>query len=454
MFSRVLIANRGEIAVRIIRALREMGIRSVAVHSKADADSLHVHLADEAICIGGNTSAESYLNIPAIISAAEIADVEAIHPGYGFLSENAHFAEICESCQIRFIGPNPESVRAMGDKAKAREVAMSAKVPVVPGSDSILKSKDDAIKTAKKFGYPVMIKAVAGGGGKGMRVAHNDGALVSAFMTAQSEAEAAFGDPSLYMEKFIKEPRHIEVQILADSKGNVIYLGERDCTIQRRYQKLIEETPSPVIDKRTRRKMGEAAIRICKFIKYEGAGTVEFLLDEDGEFYFIEMNARIQVEHTVTEELTGIDLIKEQIKIAAGEKLKIEQDDVQFKGHVIQCRINAEDPDNNFMPCPGKIEELILPGGYGVRIDTHVYQGYTISPYYDSMIMKLICKGDDRTDAIQRMKRALTELSIQPVKNTADFHQFILQRPKFLRGKYSTKFVDQVLDEPKGKKKK
>ncbi|MBN1493290.1 MAG: acetyl-CoA carboxylase biotin carboxylase subunit [Candidatus Omnitrophica bacterium] len=453
MFGSILIANRGEIAVRIIRACKELGVKSVAVFSKADAESMHVHLADQAICIGGNTSVESYLNIPAIISAAEIADVEAIHPGYGFLAENTHFAEICESCQIKFIGPLPDSVKKVGDKAVARDVAKAANVPVIPGSDSVVKDKNEALTVAKKLGYPVIIKAKAGGGGKGMKVAHNDGALISAFLTAQAEAEAAFGEPDLYIEKFIKEPRHIEFQILGDSRGHVIHLGERDCTIQRRYQKLLEESPSPVLDRKTRRKMGECAVRIAKSIKYEGAGTVEFLLDENNNFYFIEMNARIQVEHPVTEMITGIDLVKEQIKIASGERLKLTQDNVQLKGWAIECRINAEDPDNNFMPCPGKIDQVIFPGGPGVRVDSHVYPGYYIAPYYDSMILKLITYGKDRNEAIAKMRRALAECTIQPLKTTIPLHQAILETPKFLRGKYSTSFIETAFRENQNKKK-
>ncbi len=454
MFGSILIANRGEIAVRIIRACKELGIKSVAVFSKADEHSLHVHLADQAICIGGNASVESYLNIPAIISAAEIADVEAIHPGYGFLAENTHFAEICESCQIKFIGPRPESVRKVGDKAMAREVARSVNVPIIPGSDDVVKDQNAALKVAKALGYPIIIKAKAGGGGKGMKVAHNDGSLVNAFLTAQAEAEAAFGEPELYIEKFIKEPRHIEIQILADSRGHVLHLGERDCTIQRRYQKLLEETPSPVLDRRMRRKMGECAVKIARAIKYEGAGTVEFLVDEDNNFYFIEMNARIQVEHPVTEMVTGIDLVKEQIKIASGDRLKYTQDSIQINGAAIECRINAEDPENNFMPCPGKIDQVIFPGGPGVRVDSHVYPGYYIAPYYDSMICKIITYGKDRNEAIVKMRRALAECTITPLKTTIRLHQEILETPKFLRGKYSTSFLETAFREAQAKNKK
>lgn len=452
MFSRILIANRGEIAVRIIRACQELGIQTVAVYSKADKESRHVKMATNAICIGDNPSSESYLNIPAIISAAEIADVEAIHPGYGFLAENPHFAEICESCQIKFIGPKPESVRLMGDKAMARETMKKAGVPIIPGSDGVIQDQEHALKVAKSLGYPVIIKAKAGGGGKGMKIAHNDGKLISAFLTAQSEAENSFGSPDVYIEKYIKEPRHIEFQILGDSKGHVIHLGERDCTIQRRHQKLIEEAPSPVVDGRLRRKMGEAAIKAAKAVNYEGAGTVEFLLDSDGKFYFIEMNTRIQVEHPVTEMVTGIDLIKEQIKIADGQKMKLTQDKVQIKGHAMEVRVNAEDPDSNFRPCPGKIEQFIMPGGMNVRIDTHVHAGAVIPPYYDSMIAKIIAYGRDRSEAIQILNRALNETLIEPVKTTVSLHQRILGIPKFIRGKYSTSFIDEFFENQKKKK--
>lgn len=445
MFNKILIANRGEIAVRVIRACREMGIKTVAVYSKADKESLHVKLADEAICIGEAPSSESYLNVPAIISAAEIADVEAIHPGYGFLSENAHFAEICESCQIKFIGPKPESIRLAGDKAVARETAQKAGVPVTPGSKGVVNDQEEALKIAKKFGYPVIIKAKAGGGGKGMKVAHNDGKLVNAFLTAQAEAEAAFGNKEVYIEKYIREPRHVEFQILADSHGNIIHLGERDCSIQRRHQKLLEESPSTSITEKIRKKMGEVAIKFARAIKYENAGTVEFLVDENNEFYFMEMNTRLQVEHPVTEMITGIDLVKEQIKIAAGQKLHIKQDQVEFKGAAIECRINAEDPDNNFMPSPGKIETLILPGGPHVRIDTFIYPGYSVVPYYDSMIAKLIVHGKDRNEAIAIMQRALKEMVVGPIKTTISIHQKIINRPRFRQGKVTTHFVESLM---------
>ncbi len=437
-----MIANRGEVAVRVIRACRELGIHSVAVYSKADRDSLHVRLADDAICIGNAPSSESYLNIPAIISAAEIADVEAIHPGWGFLAENAHFAEICESCQIKFIGPSPESIRLAGDKSMARQVMRKANIPIIPGSKEVVKDQDEAFRLAKKLGYPVIIKAVAGGGGKGMKVAHNDGKLINSFLTAQAEAEAAFGNRSVYIEKYVREPRHIEVQILADSHGNILHLGERDCSIQRRHQKLIEECPAPGLGEKLRRRIMETAVRVAKAVEYENAGTVEFLLDSEDNFYFMEMNTRLQVEHPVTEMVTGIDLVKAQITVAQGEKLKWGQSDIKFEGHAIECRINAEDPDRDFMPCPGKIESLIFPGGPGVRVDSHVYTGYKIPPYYDSLIAKIITHGTNRTEAIAIMQRALREMLISPVKTTIPLHEKILNRPRFRQGKVGTNFID------------
>lgn len=445
MFTKILIANRGEVAIRIIRACKEMGISTVAVFSEIDSDSLHVRLADEAICIGKAPASESYLNIPSIISAAEITDVEAIHPGYGFLAEDAHFAEICESCQIRFIGPTPENIRLMGDKMAAKKSAKKAGLPIIPGSLDVVATKEEALKIAKKIKYPVMIKAAHGGGGKGMRICHNDVRLVGAFLTAQREAEAAFGSPHLYIEKYIEEPRHIEFQLLGDSHGHIIHLGERDCTVQRRHQKLIEESPSPTIDKRLRRKMGDLAVRCAKSIGYVNAGTIEFLQDKHSNFYFMEMNTRIQVEHPVTEMLTGIDLIKEQIRIASGESLRKKQDDVEFKGSSIECRIYAEDPEHDFRPCPGKIASLNLPGGPGVRVDTHIYAGYEISPYYDSMIAKFISYADTRKHAISVMRRALEEFMIEPIKTTAPFHKKVLSNTAFLRGKYSTDFADRLL---------
>ncbi len=446
MFSKILIANRGEIALRIIRACHEMGIRTVAVYSQADRNSLHVRFADEAICIGQASSSNSYLNIPAIISAAEITDVEAIHPGYGFLAENAHFAEICQSCKITFIGPTPENMRLMGDKMAARTTMQKAGLPIVPGSRAIIKNKEEALKTAKTIGYPVIIKAAAGGGGKGMRICHNDLTLVSSLLTAQTEAEANFGNSSVYIEKYIERPRHIEVQIIADSSGHIVQLGERDCSIQRRHQKLLEESPSPVVDSKMRRKLGEMVLKGTKSIGYVSCGTIEFLLDEKtGNFYFMEMNTRIQVEHPVTEMVTGIDLIKEQIRVAAGEKLKFSQDSIQLRGAAIECRINAEDPDNNFMPCPGKIDSLILPGGPNVRVDTHIYAGYEISPYYDSLVAKLIVYGNNRQEAIKTMRRALSEFYIAPIKTTIPFHLKLMDNPLFKKSDISTHFVQDLL---------
>jgi len=447
MFSKILIANRGEIALRIIRACHELGIRSVAVYSEADINSLHVRFADEAICIGQAASSNSYLNIPAIISAAEITDVEAIHPGYGFLAENPHFAEICESCKITFIGPTPENIRLMGDKMAARATMQKAGLPIVPGSTSIVKNKEEALKTSKALGYPVIIKAAAGGGGKGMRICHNDLTLISSLMTAQAEAEASFGNPNCYIEKYIEKPRHIEIQILADKYNHIVHLGERDCSIQRRHQKLLEESPSPAVDNKLRRRLGEMALRGVKTVGYVSAGTIEFLLDRYNNFYFMEMNTRIQVEHPVTEMVTGIDLIKQQIRIAAGEKLNIHQDNIQIKGHAIECRINAEDYENNFMPSPGKIETLNLPGGPGVRLDTHIYPGYEISPFYDSLVAKLITHGNNRQEAIKIMQRALNEFEIAPIKTTIPFHLRLIENPLFLKGDISTHLVQEMLKE-------
>lgn len=443
MFSKILIANRGEIALRIIRACRELNIQTVAVYSEADRDSLHVRFADESVCIGPHPSHDSYLNIPAIISAAEITDVEAIHPGYGFLAENAHFAEVCQSCNITFIGPDPQTIVSMGDKVVARETMRKMGVPLTPGGKGVIPNKEEALKIAKKIKYPVILKASAGGGGKGMRVCHNDMALVSAFNIAQNEAEANFGNPDVYMEKYLEGPRHIEFQILADNYGNVIHLGERDCSIQRRHQKLLEEAPSPAVSAKLRKKMGDIAIKAAKAVEYKGAGTIEFLLDAEENFYFMEMNTRVQVEHPVTEMVTGIDIVKEQIRIAAGEKLKFKQEDVKVFGAAIECRINAEDPYNNFMPCPGKIEQLNLPGGNGVRIDTHIYAGYMISPYYDSMVAKLIAFGKDRTEAISIMKRALEEIYVSPIKTTIPFHSEILKNPLFEQGEATTLFLEK-----------
>jgi acetyl-CoA carboxylase biotin carboxylase subunit len=448
MFEKILVANRGEIAVRIIRACKELNVRTVAVYSEADANSMHVQMADEAICIGKPASTESYLRIDRIISAAEITDVDAIHPGYGFLSENAHFAEVCESCNIRFIGPTPRAMRALEDKAVSRALARKAGVPVPPGSDGLIENEQAALTTAKRLGYPVMIKAIAGGGGRGMRVAHNDISLVKGYHTARSEAEKSFANSNVYIEKFIENPRHIEFQILGDARGNVIHLGERDCSIQRRNQKLVEETPSPLIEhkfKDLRKKMGRAAVKIGEEAHYVNAGTVEFMVDEHGNFYFLEVNKRIQVEHPITEEVTGIDLVKQQIMIAMGEPLRIAEKDVHFRGHAIECRINAEDPFDDFRPCPGRIEMYFQPGGRGVRVDTNAYAGYTIPPHYDSMIGKLITYGKDRREAMDRMSRALNEYMITGIKTTIPFEQAVLQDPNFRRGVYSTNFVENLL---------
>lgn len=445
MFKKVLIANRGEIAVRIIRALREMGIASVAVYSEGDKDALHVQLADEAVCIGPAPSKNSYLNIENIISATVLTGAEAIHPGFGFLSENSRFAKMCKECNIKFIGPDYESIDLMGNKARAREVMREAKVPIVPGYEGKIKSEEDALKIAKKIGYPVMIKAAAGGGGRGIRIAYTDDEFINGYKTAKSEALACFGDDTMYIEKYIENPRHIEVQVLADEYGNVVYLGERDCSIQRRNQKVLEEAPSVVLSEEKRKQMGEVAVRASKAANYKNAGTIEFLFDKHNNFYFMEMNTRIQVEHPITEMITGIDLIKEQIRIASGEKLSVKQKDIVLKGHAIECRINAEDPEENFKPCPGNIEELYLPGGNGIRIDSAIYQGYTIPPYYDSMIAKLISYGKDREEAIARMKRALYEFSISGVKTNIGFQMFILDDKDFLNGNYDTSFLKEKL---------
>jgi acetyl-CoA carboxylase biotin carboxylase subunit len=448
MFEKILVANRGEIAVRIIRACKELNIRTVAIYSEADVNSMHVQLADEAVCIGKAAASESYLRIDRIVSAAEITDVDAIHPGYGFLSENAHFADVCESCNIRFIGPNSRAMNALEDKAVSRALAKKAGVPTPPGSDGIAEVEQDALAVAKRIGYPVMIKAVAGGGGRGMRVAHNDISLVKGYHTARSEAEKAFGNSGVYIEKYIENPHHIEFQILGDHKGRIIHLGERDCSIQRRNQKVVEETPSPLIDhrfKKLRDKMGKAAIKIAELANYTNAGTVEFIVDNQGNYYFLEMNKRIQVEHAITEEVTGIDLVRAQIQIAMGEPLRLSQGDIHFKGHAIECRINAEDPFDDFRPSPGRIEMYYQPGGRGVRVDTHAYAGYTIPSAYDSMIGKLVTYGKDRREAMDKMSRALGEYMITGVKTTISFQQAILQDPNFRRGVYSTNFVEQLL---------
>ena len=448
MFEKVLVANRGEIAVRIIRACKELNIRTVAVYSEADANSMHVQLADEAICIGKSPSSESYLRIDRIISAAEIADVDAIHPGYGFLSENAHFADVCENCNIRFIGPSSRAMNALEDKAVSRALAKKAGVPTPPGSDGIVEKEQDALATAKKIGYPVMIKAVAGGGGRGMRVAHNDISLVKGYHTARMEAEKCFGNSGVYIEKFIENPHHIEFQILGDNRGNIIHLNERDCSVQRRNQKVVEESPSPLLEnkfKSLRKTMGKAAIKIAELAHYTNAGTVEFIVDDHGNYYFLEVNKRIQVEHPITEEVTGIDLVRQQIMIAMGEPLRIAQSDVHIKGHAIECRINAEDPFDDFRPSPGRIEMYYSPGGRGVRVDSHAYAGYMIPPHYDSMIGKLITFGKDRREAMDKMSRALSEYMITGVKTTIPFEMAILQDPNFRRGVYSTNFIEQLL---------
>lgn len=444
-FSKILIANRGEIALRILRTCTEMGIATVAVHSTVDQQSLNVQLADEAVCIGEPASSKSYLNIPNIISAALTRNATAIHPGYGFLAENARFAEICADHKIHFIGPTPEAMRAMGDKSTAKETMQNAGVPTVPGSDGLVPDEATAKKIADDMGYPVMVKATAGGGGRGMRLVREPENLGKLYLAAQGEAEAAFGNPGVYIEKFIENPRHIEFQIFADSYGNVVHLGERDCSIQRRHQKLLEESPSPALSPELREKMGSAAVRAAASIGYVGAGTVEFLLSSTGEFFFMEMNTRIQVEHPVTEVTTGLDLIAEQIRIAQGEKLSVTQDQVKLTGHAIECRINAEDPDHNFRPHPGRINGYLPPGGPGVRVDSHVYTDYEIPPYYDSLIGKLIVWGRDRPTAIARMKRALQECAITGLPTTIGFHQKILDTPEFNQGEVYTNFIQEVM---------
>jgi len=445
MVEKVLIANRGEIALRIIRSCRELDIATVAVYSTVDKKALHVQLADEAVCVGDSLSNKSYLNIPNILAAATSRGVDAIHPGYGFLAENDKFAEMCNDHGITFIGPSPNAIRSMGDKSTAKETMERVGVPTVPGSKGLLSSVEEAYEMAQEIGYPVIIKATAGGGGRGMRLVENKANLEKMFKAAQGEAEAAFGNDGLYMEKFIKKPRHVEIQILADRSGNVVHLGERDCSVQRRHQKLLEESPSPAINHSLRKKMGNAAIAAAKSISYEGAGTVEFLVDDDNNFYFMEMNTRIQVEHPVTEMVTGVDLIAEQIKIAGGDNLEFTQDDIQLNGHAIECRINAEDPSHNFRPSPGKITGWLPPGGPGVRVDSHVYTGYEIPPFYDSLIGKLIVWGKDRNTAIKRMNRALNECAVTGIPTTINFHLSLLNKRKFMEGKIHTKYVEEEL---------
>ncbi len=447
MFSRILIANRGEIAVRIIRAAHDLGVEAVAVYSTADKDSKHVKIADQAICIGAPAPADSYLNIARIIAAAEVANVDAIHPGYGFLAENAHFAEVCRSCNIEFIGPSVESMRLLGDKVQCKQLAIKNKVPTSPGSKGKIDPEDEAtaVKTAKEIGYPVIIKAAAGGGGRGMRVAHNDMSLRSGIKAARQEAEAAFGDGTVYLEKFIEHARHVEVQILGDQHGNVIHLYERDCTMQRRKQKLIEETPCPVISSDEREKLCKAAVRLCKSAGYYSAGTVEFLMGSDKKFYLMEVNTRVQVEHPVTEMVTGVDILKEQIRIAAGEKLSISQKQVKQNGHAIEVRINAEDPAKNFTPCAGVIEHFDAPGGPGVRVDTHCHSGYRIPPNYDSMIAKLIVHQPTRDEAIATLKRALREFKIDPIKTTIPLHADLMRNGNFIRSDVDINFVERLL---------
>lgn len=444
MFEKVLIANRGEIALRVIRACQELDIPTVAVYSQADADSLHVKLADESYCIGPPSSQRSYLHIPALISTAVVTGANAIHPGYGFLSENANFAGICEEHRIKFIGPSQSAITNMGDKSSARETMRKAGVPVVPGSNGLIKSDSEAFSLAEEIGYPIIIKATAGGGGRGMRIARDPGELGQALNSARSEAAASFGDGGVYIEKYLKPIRHVEIQVLADSHGNCIHLGERDCSVQRRHQKLIEESPSPALTEEMRQKMGHAAVLAAREINYEGAGTVEFIFTGDS-FYFMEMNTRIQVEHPVTEMITGVDLIKEQIRVAQGEKLSIKQEDLQFRGHAIECRINAEDPDKNFLPSPGTIEAYITPGGPGVRVDSHCYPGYKIPPFYDSLVSKLVVWGNNREEAIQRMQRALDEYAITGIKTTIPFHQTVLAHSVFQAGDVTTDFIEKYM---------
>jgi acetyl-CoA carboxylase, biotin carboxylase subunit len=445
MFSRVLIANRGEIALRVIRACKELGIETVAIFSEADRNAQYLQLADQAICVGPAKSIDSYLRIDRVIAAAELGKADAIHPGYGFLAENAHFNEVCRSCNFEFIGPSPEAMEKLGDKNTAREMAVAAGVPVVPGSDGLIDSNADAIAAARKIGFPVLIKATAGGGGKGMRVAIDESSLQSAVAQAQTEAKAAFGNPGVYLERYIDRPRHVEVQVIADQHGRVVHLHERDCSVQRRHQKLIEESPSPRLPDVTRTAMCDAAVRMVRQANYYNAATVEFIVDQNDNFYFIEVNARIQVEHPVSEMISGVDLIKTQIRVAAGEKLPFTQEDIKPRGAAIECRINAEDPDRNFQPCPGRIETMYIPGGLGVRVDSHAHPGYVVPPHYDSMIAKLIVHQPTRDEAIETMLRALDELRISGIKTTANFHKTVLKQPEFVDGSVDTKWVERVL---------
>lgn len=447
MFKKILIANRGEIALRIIRACKELGVSTVAVYSEADEDSLHVRFADEFVCIGPGPGAQSYMNIPRIISAAEVTNAEAIHPGYGFLAENADFAEVCESCGIHFIGPSSEMIANMGDKAFAKAKMQQAGVPVIPGSEGVLENLKRAHQIAEEIGYPIILKATAGGGGRGMRVVRESENLENAYTMARAEAEAAFNNPSLYMEKYFERPRHIEVQILGDNHDNIIALGERECSIQRKHQKLIEESPSPVVDANLRALLTETAIKGAKLVNYRSAGTIEFLLDTDGKFYFMEMNTRIQVEHPVTEMVIGIDLLKEQIRLAAGEKLGSWGSGFKLRGHAIECRINAEDPDKAFRPNPGKIIDFHVPGGPGVRVDTHAYAQYQIPPYYDSLLAKIITHGKDREEALKRMVRSLEEFVIEGIKTTIPFHLKVLADPDFQKGEFDTKFIERFMEQ-------
>ncbi len=444
-FSKILIANRGEIALRILRACEELGIGTIAVHSTVDRRALHVQLADETVCIGEAPSSKSYLNVPNILAAALSRGASAIHPGYGFLAENAKFAEICAEHQLAFVGPRPESIRDMGDKSTAKSTVTSVGVPTVPGSPGLVDDEVKALAIAKDMGFPVIVKATAGGGGRGMRLVRQEDEMAKLFLAARGEAEAAFGNPGLYVEKFIERPRHVEIQLIADTYGNVVHLGERDCSIQRRHQKLLEESPSPAITPEIRKQMGDAAVRVAKAINYVGVGTVEFLVDKDGSFYFMEMNTRIQVEHPVTEMVTGVDLIAEQIRVAQGDPLRFTQDDVRLRGHAIECRINAEDPKYNFRPSPGRISAYLPPGGPGVRVDSHVYTDYDIPPYYDSLIGKLIVWGPDRQSAIIRMRRALREFAITGLPTTISFHQKILDNADFLRGDVYTNFIETMI---------